>query len=534
MSSHKTIGDPIDSYYKFLPLWTRARAMLSGQKEVKEIDSIVNVNNILLPFSPSMGQDQYNFYKQEAEFPGLVTQYAKVLVGGLTRKAPTIKLPSDLDEEAENWIRERFSHSSQSLITFLHSAILEEIQTSRCWVYVDFPEVSDFDLLTPQEQAELKPYPIILQAESVINWQQGLHPITREKVLSRLVIFNNELTDDDPYHPSYKDVVTDYFIDTEGFFSVSTYERKVKNIIEGKEKPAVPNPNEKLSSQWVLTKTNNTIMSNGKRLTAIPAYPLNGSIDTIVPILTPLIDREVSLYNKVSRRNHLLLGSATYTPVVFSNMSNETFKTIVDKGLGSWIQLEAGDRIESFETPSSSLQNMEIAIESNILDMAKMGVRMLAPEADANRDASSGIALEIRNASQTTVLSSLSYNISEQLRKIVTLMLNWRYDKSYTTTDIEFRLNPDLNPVPLGVDWLRLVTEWYEGGLIPRSIFINIAKSNEIMPTDYDDTKGQEEISKDPSIISALKEEQEAMENAKIEAELNSFDNDSDNRDGES
>jgi hypothetical protein len=49
---------------------------------------------------------------------------------------------------------------------------------------------------------------------------------------------------------------------------------------------------------------------------------------------------------------------------------------------------------------------------------------------------------------------------------------------------------------------MRLITEWYQGGLIPRSTFIEIAKNNDALPTDYDDVAGEDEISNDARIVS--------------------------------
>jgi len=49
---------------------------------------------------------------------------------------------------------------------------------------------------------------------------------------------------------------------------------------------------------------------------------------------------------------------------------------------------------------------------------------------------------------------------------------------------------------------MRLITEWYQGGLIPRTAFIELAKNNDALPTDYDDITGQDEITQDDRIIS--------------------------------
>ena len=78
------------------------------------------------------------------------------------------------------------------------------------------------------------------------------------------------------------------------------------------------------------------------------------------------------------------------------------------------------------------------------------------------------------------------------------------YDETliYSLWNIRFNLSSDFNASPRGSDWMRLITEWYQNGLIPRSTFLEVAKNNDAIPTDYDDTKGNDEISQDNRIIS--------------------------------
>ena len=211
----------------------------------------------------------------------------------------------------------------------------------------------------------------------------------------------------------------------------------------------------------------------------------------------PIIDKEVSLYNKMSRRNHLLYGAATYTPVLSTNLDDDAFDKIVESGLGSWIKLDQGDKADILKTPTEALQDMEKAIASALEELAKLGIRMLTPET-----AQSGVALELRNAAQTSQLGTLNMKVSSQMTDIIVFMLNWRYDLDLHTSDIKFSLSEDFNPAPLGADWLRLVTEWYENGLIPRSVWLQIIKINDIIPPDYNDEEGSQEITEDENIIS--------------------------------
>jgi len=505
-NSNKSVGDPSDQYTSIRPLWDRARAVIQGQRFSKAFDTYIdnaNFNNLLLPFSPSMTQHQYDFYRAEAELPGLTSQYANVLVGSMLRKGVSLELPSDVPEGAKDWILHKFTSDEKSIHAFLDEAMHEEIQTSRAWVVVDYPTVNRE--LTLEEAESLKPYPKLLRAEAVINWREGIHPVKGNTCLTQVIVrYYDTKFEENDFHPTYIDKVVVYDI-PDGFLRVRTYERTKEDenvpIINGEiqqyynvEGGGYNTSNSE--NQWKLISTNANILKNGERLDFIPLWPLNGQCQPQEPMLQPLIDREIGLYNKVSRRNHLLYGAATYTPVVASDMSDEEFEDIVSSGLGSWLRVRDGESISALETPTNALKDMEQAINNTVDEMSKMGIRLLSPEGN-----SSGVALEIRNAAQTGLLGNLNARISITMTEIIAFMLNWKYDTNYVPSDIKFMLSGDFNPAPLGADWMRLITEWYQAGLIPRSTFLEIAKQNDIIPNDYDDATATSMIEEDELIV---------------------------------
>lgn len=514
----KTVGDPCARYESLKPLWRLSRGILNGQSHAKELDSVldtVGFTNILLPFSPSMTNEQYQFYKAEAELPGLTAQYVKVLIGGMLRRQPEVVLPDDVPEGAVDWILHKFTSNGNSLLSFLDEALTEELHTSRAWVMVDYPLVSDFDKLSKEERDELKPYPVLMNAESVINWRMSAHPITGKNVLSMLIVRSfEEETIPGAFHPEYREVAYVHRLESNGEYVVDKWVLNNKqgganvtfiNGVQQQDYEVTGGNGGTASSKqqgWELKQTFNNIRANDKPLSYIPAVPLNGNIEGEEPVLMPLIDREVSLYNKVSRRNHLLLGAATYTPVVASDMTDDAFEELVSSGLGSWIKVGSDESVSALETPSKALKDMETVIQNTVNEMARLGIRMMAAESGSGRD--SGVALEIRNAGQSAILASISTKVSSQMSKIIVWMLNWKYDKDYKVEDITFKLNPDLNPAPFDSDWARLVTEWYQTGLIPRSVFLDVIKANDIIDSDYDDKKGQEEIGQDDLIMGGL------------------------------
>ena len=400
---------------KWLRRWAKNRAIVDCA--VEDFDITVNVNNLLIPFSASMPQDHYNLYRNEAEFPGLVSQYANVLAAGLLRKPPQTNFPVS--------------------IGLVKEAIMEELTTGRGFLWVD--------------QDVLR----VLMAEELVEWS------TTHTCVLICVEEGDRVSE---YR--YKYQMTD-----DGVI--------VTRSVNGVEEQAVP------------------LMVNGEALRVIPVFPLNGSMNVQPSILQPLIDREVGLYNKLSRRNHLLYGAATYTPVIMSDVSEDQFNKIVENGIGSWIHLERGATADILAAPTDALSKMESAIASTVEDMARMGIRILSPEGGQ----SSGVALEIRNSAQTAQLGLLNARISEAFQAACQLHARWR-TKDPFMEEVTFQLSADFNPVPLGSDWLKLVTDWYQAGLIPRDLWLSIAKSNDVVPADYDDERGRQDIEKD-NLVSA-------------------------------
>lgn len=456
----------------------------------------LSFKNILIPFSPTMSDLQYLFYKSEAEWPGITRQYAKILVGGLLRKKPQLQLPDNAPEEATDWILNQFGKDNSPLSSFLDEALWEELQTSRAWVFVDYPVVNNRDSMTREEVQAIKPYPLLYRAESIMNWRVSADPLTGVHKLNCVIVRGyEEVYPEGKFHPEQVDTVWVHELNAAGNYQIRKFQKSDAStsvpVINGQKQVSTS------SDVFELKDTITNIEANGEPLTVIPAWPLNGNLNVEEPMLMPIIDKEVSLYNKMSRRNHLLYGAATYTPVLSTNMDDDRFNEVVNSGLGTWIKLDQGDTADILKTPTEALQDMEKAIASALEELAKLGIRMLTPET-----AQSGVALELRNAAQTSQLGTLNMKVSAQLADIIVFMLNWRYDLELKPSDIKFSLSEDFNPAPLGADWLRLVTEWYENGLIPRSVWLQIIKINDIIPPDYNDEEGSQEITEDENIIS--------------------------------
>ena len=492
-------GYPNDEYLSQVNEWKRNRAVIQGPSYTKDYDTVPSTDNLLLPFNPTMTQSQYDFYKAEAEVPGVTSEFSKMIIGGLLRKQPLLEI-DNAPEGAKAWILDDIAGDNSNLLSFLGSALWEELQTSRAWIQIDYPMV-DLDSLSPEDRREVKPYPVLHTAENIINWSTSTNlkgQVKLDQLITRY--FTLDYDPNSPYHPKYVDSVQVHKLDENGLYVIENFVRNTSDtpsFIDG----GIDYNFDQLTDVWVSQGVNENLMKNGERMNFIPFYPLNGSVDTVDPMMTPIVNREIALYNKISRRNHLLYLSATYTPVVKSDSLTESEKNdLVKQGLGTWMFVNKDDTVETLQTPTDALKDMEAAIKNGYDELTRIGVKMLSLE--PNNSDQSGVALSLRNASQNAALATLNAKVSESMKKIIKHLINWRYDLNIKETDIRFTLSGDFNPAPRGADWMRLITEWYSGGLIPRTAFIELAKSNDALPTDYDDIGGQDEISRDDRIIS--------------------------------
>ena len=514
-------GYPNDEYLSQVNEWKRNRAVIQGPSYTKDFDTIPSSNNLLLPFNPTMTQSQYDFYKAEAEVPGVTSEFSKMIIGGLLRKQPLLEI-DNAPKEAKNWILNDVGGDKSNLLSFLSGALWEEMQTSRAWIQIDYPMV-DLESLTPEDRREVKPYPILHTAENIVNWSVSTSikgVVNLDTLITRY--FTSEYDSNSPYHPKYVDTVQVHQLNEEGLYIIETFIRNTSDTpsyIDG----GIDYNFSQLTDEWSSQGVYTNLFKNGERMDFIPFFPLNGSVDTVDPMMTPIVNREIALYNKISRRNHLLYLSATYTPVVKSDSLTESEKNdLVKQGLGTWMFVNKDDTVETLQTPTDALKDMEEAIKNGYDELTRIGVKMLSLE--PNNSDQSGVALSLRNASQNAALATLNAKVSESMKKIIKHLVNWRYDLDIKENDIRFNLSGDFNPAPRGADWMRLITEWYSGGLIPRSAFIELAKNNDALPTDYDDIGGKDEISQDDRIISPR--EQYESELASLEKNNDEADDD--------
>jgi hypothetical protein len=328
-----------------------------------------------------------------------------------------------------------------------------------------------------------KPFINILEYYEVINWRVNSSG-RLDRVYVRSYTERYEDGTEYEFHPKLIDTIHLHEL-VDGKYQVRIFEQSSFQETE-----------KRVNNTYELVDTKVNIKKNNKALDFIPIWPANGIIKPSQPIITSIVYKEKALYNKISRRNHLMYGAATYTPVLFTDISDEDFRKIVNSGLGTWVKLGTEDRAEVLKTPTEALSDMEAAIAANIDELAKLGIRSLAPE-----KVQSGVALDIRNAAQDSQLGLLATELSATLSQVIAFMLEWRYNKPVNSIDIECKITNQLDKTELSVEWLRLITDWYQAKLIPRSSWISNIKRSELLDQAYNDEDAIKEINEDEFLV---------------------------------
>jgi len=491
----KGVGDPNAEYESMVSIWGKCRAVLAGEQAVKDYDiNPVNVQRgkLLIPFSNKMTLEQFLFYLSESELPGVTSQFARMLIGGLLRKQPLLELADNMPSDCRDWIMHNFCRDGAPISSFLEEALWEELQTSRAWVIVNYPSIEAKSSMTQAELDEYRPYPALHRAENVINWKVDCCDDGSAKLSKLLIRGFTEEYDANEFHPALRETVWVHYLDELGLYCVDIYKRAAVSTVVPTESGRKQAETRSFTGSFEKMPDTYFVENHGNRMDYIPAWPLNGNVSVKDPMLHAIVSKELQLYNKMSRRNHLLYGAATYTPVVCADIPDDEFEIAVSSGLGTWLHFPEGSTVTILDTPTDALVDMDRSISGGFEELAKLGVRMLAPEV-----AQSGVAMEIRDAGQTALLGVFSSTVSVTMQHIIRCMIGWRYGAELDYSSVTFRLSEDFDPVPLGADWLRLATEWYQQGLIPRSAWLHIVKRNDMLNPDYDDEAGLAEISSD-------------------------------------
>lgn len=251
----------------------------------------------------------------------------------------------------------------------------------------------------------------------------------------------------------------------------------------------------------------------GKEFASIPMqlHGIEASNFTIKKSpLQDLSDMNISIMQRVVDQVYMLHWTALPTPYVTG--VNEGDEPLTIGPTEAWTISEAEAKVGMLEFSGSSAKAHQDFID-NLKDvMAATGAQILKKEGVSRETATSVL---VRTAAQTSLVSTLVKNVSEQLQHTLQNHLDWsniQYDD-----DFGYRLNDDFIKVDMEPNsQIALVKSWLDGAISHRTMFTKM-KEGEIIPTNKTFEEEIQDIAKNPpSFFAKDKDADLARQQAKI------------------
>src|SRR3990172_10414806 len=175
MAANVTTQHP--EYVEAAPKWQRCRDLIEGSDRVKanspytgrmlttttpEIPrTLAPGASPYLPTPPGMTAEDFEFYKQRAQFFNAAARTVTALSGAVFQKPPTVVAPESIRPHLED-----LTMLDEPLDVVAQRIVTEDISVGRYAILVDRAPVVD-------GQAEGRPYWVTIPSERIINWKTG-------------------------------------------------------------------------------------------------------------------------------------------------------------------------------------------------------------------------------------------------------------------------------------------------------------------------------------------------------------------------
>lgn len=448
------------SYGAFRAKWQRCRDAIEGKDAILRHDFEcfrffgpklkVNLGSIpyLLP-NEGMSELDYAKFSIRAPYFNASDRTLNALTGMIFAKDPMWSLPSAIEAFESN-----ITLSGDSLRSFAYHVTEEEITTSRVGVLVDYPQTSPTGLsMAEAQRLNLRPFLRMYKAESIINWRESV--INGARVLSMVVLVEE--------------------VDTQGgseFVVDSDKQYRVLDLIDGVYRQRVMNESGELISEVFPTM-------RGAPMREIP-FVIVGGTKCRKPLLMDLVDTSIYHYQQSADRAHIQHKVASATPWVAGAQlkENEVLHIGADT---AWVFDNPDVKVGMLEVTGAGIDGIKESINDYKKELAVLGARMLSED---TRGAEAVGTMELRTASERSILAAVARDVSDALRQCLNWMSLWLGAQPVA----EFTLNTDYGAHRIDPQHLQqLVAAWQGGAITLRTLFENLQKGEIISPdADYE------------------------------------------------
>lgn len=442
--------------------WEKLRDCIAGEEKIKE------KGPQYLPLMEGLQENDplYKSYLQRAQFYAATQRTVQGLVGAVLRKPYKTEFP---DEEFLNNV----GRNGAPLEVEVKKSLDEAVGISRYGLLVD---------ATSEDNAD--PFVVSYYAEDIINWRETT--INGRDVPMLIVLHETKdvVDPDDGYKTIRRDQYRQLTLertDQEGTLAYhqEVFVRQVDR--DGKE------------SFLSLGKTQPT-MKGGRPLEEIPFVVMGGQTLELEPddeLLLPMANVNISHYVNSADLEHGLHFCACPTPWATGFDPKQTAY------IGSSKLLIAERPEASFgmlEFTGAGLGAIENRMDKKEHFMAVLGARLLEEQ---KKDAETSETLRIRQAGETSALSTVAKTVSAGWTKILQLLALWRSGAA-DVASISLELNRDFGVGGLDAAAITALMQGVMQGVFSWASFFYNAKKSELYPDDWTEEDEAESIKAGP------------------------------------
>lgn len=467
-------------YLSYMTTWKKCRDATIGQKAIKA------AGEKYLAKMNGQHPDEYENYKERAQWYGATGRTVESYLGMVFRKAPHLVIKSEdtgIDPELETLDKDKYYNfigsNGKSFTSFSRDIIKEVIQVNRVGVLIDYPKVESLELLKGMskydvERLNYKPLLSMYKTEAIINWHyeyinnvpvpvlfvlkesiydsfSGINLSPVKVDIFRVLFLEPYYDEDGLLKGRYKELSFREYVG-----SVKTSDGSVSYIAESVTYPLI----------------------NGEYLDYLPFYVLDdtginyGEISD--SMIYDLAETNIGHFrNSADWENELhMVGAKT---AIFPGWDK---KTHGNPRLGGALACPKDCKPEMLEATSDS--GIFEEMKEKETRMSVLGAERISQK---GRYMPSTETAKLNTASEASTLTSMSTALSEAFSDILSKQIQWDKVKPYI---VDVTLNTDYYQDDITGDELLKWMDAYQRGGISYDIYYYNLEKREAFPPEWD------------------------------------------------
>jgi hypothetical protein len=448
-----------EQYGAMIERWQACRDCYEGEYAVKAR------GDAYLPRldSHAVNPEAYKAYVKRAVYFNATGRSVEGLTGAVHQKAPTVKVPKDVEPLLED-----VTLGGESFDMLAQRVTRDDVNLGRFGILVEHPPAPKAG--APPSKTPARPYMVGYVAEDIINWRA--ERIDGDQVLTMVVL--RELKDAPTDDPFVTEKVVTYRVLTLLNPGLATAEYKVQ--IYEKLKDAAGH------ESWTIT-FEDTPARRGLKLTFIPFVffgPLGTTPDVRKSPVQDLVDLNLSHYRTMADLQHALHYTALPTPYVTGAFGDSKAPLLIGSA-AAWVlpqgatagMLQVTGGFEGLRTDEQQKREM----------MATVGARLLESGMTAGPP-ETAFAVSMRHAGEHATLRTIVQSVEAGL-KIALRWLCWWTATAADPLDIEVtvELNKDFFALQMSAaDATAWLTNVQNGGISMKTAYYNLERGGVTRP----------------------------------------------------